>query len=451
LLYRVRSTLFPSLSLSQSERVCIALPTFPITGGILTVLEGIAQVTADMWQIEYLTQCIGPQHPERFVIHHFGSAKMTPWLFPSLWLYFIAGFRKLVLLLRQGVAYHTILPQDAIFTGAFTALAAKLAGVRVVCIDHGDLTLLHSHPYRLERLNDLARKQWPFLFRLLMQRLLVFYWPSRFIQAWIAARFIDHFLIPGIAGDGIEEIGTQLGIPRSRITRFASMVNTAQHEIPDASLKAQMRQQKGIVADATVVTLACRLAPEKGLDVAVESISTALSRLPSDVRHRVCVNIAGDGPLREQLETSIRTQGIHQQCTLWGDMAVQEIPALLAISDIFLYTSVRGACFPIAILEAMASACAVIASTQPVSNATLLAQGRGIAVPPGDIAQTSEALVRLISNSELCKHMGKLARDYVMTYHSPGAFRRALLRVTSWAALDELLSETTETLCGEER
>src|SRR5207248_2390032 len=141
------------------------------------------------------------------------------------------------------------------------------------------------------------------------------------------------------------------------------------------------------------------------------------------------VIIAGDGPLREQLETSIRTRGIQQHSTLWGDITVQEVPSLLAISDIFLYTSVRGACLPMAILEAMASACAVIASTQPVSNAILLAQGRGIAVPAGDIAQTSDALVRLMSDLAIGKRMGKLARDYVMTYHSPVAFRRVLLQV----------------------
>jgi glycosyltransferase involved in cell wall biosynthesis len=130
---------------------------------------------------------------------------------------------------------------------------------------------------------------------------------------------------------------------------------------------------------------------------------------------------------------------------------VQEVPSLLAISDIFLYTSVRGAYFPMAILEAMASACAVIASTQPASNATLLAQGRGIAVPPGDSVQTSKALVQLISDLETCKRMGMLAREYVMTYHSPDAFRRTLLRATPWAALPELLERGTETLDGEGR
>jgi hypothetical protein len=56
-----------------------------------------------------------------------------------------------------------------------------------------------------------------------------------------------------------------------------------------------------------------------------------------------------------------------------------------------------------------------------------------------------------MSDLETCKRMGILAREYVMTYHSPDAFRRTLLRATPWAALPELLKRGAETLGGEER
>ena len=102
-----------------------------------------------------------------------------------------------------------------------------------------------------------------------------------------------------------------------------------------------------------------------------------------------------------------------------------------------------------AILEAMASGCAVIASKEPIGNAHLLAEGRGIAVDAGDAVQTSEALVRLVNDLELCRQMGRAARDYIATRHSPLQFRRNLQRVTCWSALDEILgiakqSETVE-------
>ena len=92
-----------------------------------------------------------------------------------------------------------------------------------------------------------------------------------------------------------------------------------------------------------------------------------------------------------------------------------------------------------AVLEAMASACAVIATTEPLSNAHLLAQGRGIALPANDVRQISLALVRLISDPSLCHQMGNLARDYIATYHSSTVFRRTLMRVAYWTGLDEFI------------
>ena len=422
----------------QQMRVCISLPIFPVTGGIWTVLEGVAQVTEDIWKCEYVTQYVGSQQSERYSIHRFGTAKMTPWLFPGVWLYVVAGLCKLILLLRHGADYDLILPQDAIFTGAFSALAAKLASVRVVCIDHGDLTLLHNKAYRTERRNDLTRTHWPRPFRFLMQRLLVFSWPSRTLLARISARFIDHFLIPGVAGDGVEEVCQKLSIPTSRVTRYGSMIDLDRHVPYDPASRASVRSQKGIAVDAIVVAIICRLAPEKNLNIALESISRALCALSSNVREHVQVIIAGDGPLRKEVEEDIHRRELDSVCALWGDISAEEVIALLSISDIFLYTSLRGACFAMAILEAMASGCAVVASTRPISNAHLLAEGRGIAVAPGDVEETSEALVRLMNDEELCRSMGRLAREYVATHHSPALFRRTLLRATCWSGLDEL-------------
>src|SRR5437588_964171 len=54
LLLRMRSMLFPSAQISDSLRVCIPVTSFPFTGVIQTVLEGIAQVTKSLWHIEYL-------------------------------------------------------------------------------------------------------------------------------------------------------------------------------------------------------------------------------------------------------------------------------------------------------------------------------------------------------------------------------------------------------------
>ena len=89
------------------------------------------------------------------------------------------------------------------------------------------------------------------------------------------------------------------------------------------------------------------------------------------------------------------------------------------------------------VLEAMASGCAVIASTEPLANAALLAEGRGIAVPAGDVAQTSDALLLLLDDVPLCRSMGMAAREYIRVNHNPVAFRDVLLRVLGEAPAHE--------------
>ncbi len=440
---RIRPMLFHQPQASRLLRVCVPVHAFPVTGGTRAVLAGVAQVTADKWQMEYLTQHVGP-NPDGLIIHKFGSAKMAPWQFPMVWLYSLAGWWKLTSLIRKGCDYHVILPQDGVFTAAFAALAAKLAGVRVVCIDHGNLTLLKNPSYRAERIASLATKNWSWLRRLLAHLRYIGYWPSLSILARISARFVDHYLIPGVVGDGTEEICKRLGVPASRITRFGSMIDTNRYGVLDAAARTGMREQYGVAPDAIVIAMTCRLAPEKGIDVALEAISRMLSELSPEVHARVRVIIAGDGPLRGHVEEAIRLRGLSQTCVLWGETATTDVISLLSMSDIFLYTSIRGACLSMAVLEAMASGCAVVASTRPLSNARLLDEGRGIAVPAEDVEQTSRALARLVNDLVLSRQLGRAARDYVAGQHSASMFKRVLLRATYWSGLDELLNAGME-------
>lgn len=156
------------------------------------------------------------------------------------------------------------------------------------------------------------------------------------------------------------------------------------------------------------------------------------------------VLIAGDGPLRSQLEADIGQHGLDLVCKLWGEAASSDVVKLLAISDIFLYSGTRGTNYSMAVLEAMAAGCAVIASTRPLSNARLLADGRGIAVSAERLEQLSQALVLLLNDLELCREMGQLARNYVAVHHSASIVRRSLLRASYWSSLDQFLKMGSE-------
>ena len=442
---------------SRRPRVCVIVPAFPVVGGILTVLEGMEQAMRDVWRIEYLTQYVGTEEAAgaRYMIHRFGTRRMTPWYFPFAWLYVLAGAAKLLALKRRVWRYDVLLPQDGIFSALLAGLAGKIIGARVSVIDHGDLSLFtprNQRIYRAERRAAIATKGWPWFVRLAARALLSLYWPSRWLAARLAARLVDHYLIPGVPGDSSADGCAIIGIPAERVTRYNSMIDVEQHVVPAGAGRAALRAAKDLPADALVVAIVCRLAPEKGLDIALASIEDALTRLAPEQRARVRVVIAGDGPERASLERDAQRRGLadrhederHEddphkggRYMFWGELAAEEVRALLGISDIFLYTSTRGACMAMAVLEAMASGCAVIASTEPLANATLLAEGRGIAVPAGDVAQTSDALLLLLDDARLCRSMGIAAREYIRAYHNPAAFRRVLLRALGEAHADE--------------
>jgi len=147
----------------------------------------------------------------------------------------------------------------------------------------------------------------------------------------------------------------------------------------------------------------------------------------------VRVLIAGDGPLRSEVEMDIQRYGLESTCTLLGETHPSGIPMLLGISDIFLYSGTRGTSYSVAILEAMAAGCAVIASTIPQANAKLLAEERGMPIMPGDANEIGNALTRLCRDPELCHKMGQRAREYVAKYHSGEMLRRSLLRASFFA------------------
>ncbi len=428
LAHRLRQMVFPNLDMTDSaalNRVCIPIPAFPVAGGMRGVLAGVAQVVGKQWQMLYLTNYKG-ENPARLNIELFGCRFTAPWQFPAIWLYVLTGCCKLFSLLRTTSGYGVILPQDGVFTGAFAALMGKMAGVRVVCMDHGNVTWLENPAFRRERMQALKSYSGPR--RLLARLWFSLYWPSLHLLARIAIRYTDQFLV---AGDEVNEVyQKKFGIHPVRIIRYAYMIDAERYTPPSQDVRARMRASWGLTREDIVITLINRLAPEKGLDVAVEGIALALSQLPTEIQQKVKVLIAGEGPLRSQVEADIQRYKLDSTCALIGEAKPAEVVAFLAMSDIFLYSGTRGTNYSMAVLEAMAAGCAVIASTSPQSNAKLLAEGRGVAIPSGEAAPIATALVRLCSDRALCSQMGQSAREYVTRFHSAEMLRRSLLRAT---------------------
>lgn len=411
------------------EPICVPITAFPVMGGIRAVLTNVAQFMADDWRMEFVTRHVGPDRGS-WAITRFGNALTSPQHFPFVWLYAMAGERKLAQILRRDHRYRTVLAQDGAFTGAFAALASRRTGHLVVCMEHGTVTLPFNATHQRERLAAIAAQPLPQ--RILARLLLPAYWPTVTFFARQAARHAHRYLV---AGDETEEaLRDHAGVRASQIIRWRFAVDAARFAPLALEPRRAIRMQHGCTDEMFLIALVCRLSPEKGLDIALAGIHAALDRVPPDLQGRVRVVIAGAGPLHDHLEAQIQRLQLQDVCQLVGELAPDEVIALLQACDCFLYTSVRGTNISMAVLEAMSTGCTIIATTEPISNLHLLADGRGLAIPAHSIAAISDALVTVLHNIPAGRAMGQAARVYILQEHSPAVLKRALLRATHWVS-----------------
>jgi glycosyltransferase involved in cell wall biosynthesis len=119
------------------------------------------------------------------------------------------------------------------------------------------------------------------------------------------------------------------------------------------------------------------------------------------------VRIAGEGPLREELERQAKDFGLRDKVRFLGYAA--DVPKLLADSAFLTHTSDAEGC-PNAVMEAMACGRAVVA-TDAGEIPHLVEDGRtGFVVRRGDDAMLVERMHTLIQHTDLCRTMGEAGR-----------------------------------------
>lgn len=119
--------------------------------------------------------------------------------------------------------------------------------------------------------------------------------------------------------------------------------------------------------------------------------------------------LAGDGPLRQELEQEAQALGIRERVAFLGDR--RDIPAVLASLDLAVLTSDSESLSNV-VLEAMAARLPVVAYDVG-GNAELVNDQRGTLVPAGDETRFAEAILRLLSEAHVRHELGANAHRFV--------------------------------------
>jgi len=114
--------------------------------------------------------------------------------------------------------------------------------------------------------------------------------------------------------------------------------------------------------------------------------------------------LVGDGPERARLESLARQLGISDQVIFAGHRP--DVPQLLSAMDIFVLScDTEG--FGIAALEAMAAGLPLVA-TRVGALVEVVGDGQaGLLVPPGNSSALARALLDLLRNPSLARHLGE--------------------------------------------
>jgi glycosyltransferase involved in cell wall biosynthesis len=176
----------------------------------------------------------------------------------------------------------------------------------------------------------------------------------------------------------------------------------AQQSLTARTLPADTRRSLGVEPQDLVILSTGRLAPEKGLEHLIEA-AFILAR--SGQRFRVV--LAGDGPLRGQLERLARDLDVTGRVSFLGYR--EDIPDLLAACDLVVLPSLREG-LSIALLEAMAVGKPIVATN--IGSNSWVAAGADMAllVPTCDPQALSDAILRCAKDAVLRARLGSNAR-----------------------------------------
>lgn len=172
---------------------------------------------------------------------------------------------------------------------------------------------------------------------------------------------------------------------------------------PRCGERPDLAPSEFLPSDALVVGTVGRLAEVKDQATLVRAFAAALRHKP-EWKARLRLVIVGEGPMRSELESCVRDEGVEELVWLAGDR--DDVPNLLRMMDIFVLPSL-GEGISNTILEAMASGLPLIA-TRVGGNPELVDEGKnGQLVPPADADALTRAICVYAEDAALVRRHGQ--------------------------------------------
>ena len=226
--------------------------------------------------------------------------------------------------------------------------------------------------------------------------------PHQYIADKLLSRFTD---VAIAVSDNVKVFMVEKrSIPAKKIRLIENGIQLEKFNSIDYANNVAKRVELGVDKNIKIIGTVTRLREEKGNEYLIRAIHHIV-----DSGKPFILLIAGDGPLRDELEKLVEDLKLQDVVRFLGFRS--DIPELLSVFDIQVIPSLTEG-FPLCLAEAMAAKNAVVAS-QVGGMKDIGKDGETVLFsPPKEPKILAEKILNLLSNEELAKKLADNASRY---------------------------------------
>ena len=198
------------------------------------------------------------------------------------------------------------------------------------------------------------------------------------------------------------------GIPSRLVVNIPTGIDFSTF-VPQYS-RQEMRSALNVEDGSFVVLTVAVIRRVKRHEVALRAFKILHAALPGSV-----YLIAGDGPIRHEMERLSSELGISEAVRFLGQRA--DIADLLQAADVTLLTS-RSEALPQALTQSLGLGRPVVATAVGGVPEVVLHEKTGLLVPPENPPATAEALLRIANDPAFAKSLGEQGKQHAIQHYS---------------------------------
>ena len=180
-----------------------------------------------------------------------------------------------------------------------------------------------------------------------------------------------------------------------------------------APTQADAKRRLGLAPDALTLVTTSRLDPENGHRVLFDAVA------PLWRTRGLQLVVVGTGRGEAEVKAAAEASGVSAAVKFTG--LRRDIPEILAAADLYVAPMLQTG-FSNALIEAMATACPVVATDTAGNLETVTHERDALVVPQGDVEALRQAVARLLDDAALRQRLGAAARETVLGRFTVGRY-----------------------------